>query len=67
MAHLFFDLDGTLTDSREGITRCIQFALEQFDVPAPEAGALERWIGPPLSHAFEDLLDKDFQHGHQSW
>lgn len=57
MAHLFFDLDGTLTDSRLGITRCIQYSLERFGVTPPEAESLEQWIGPPLSRAFEILLD----------
>lgn len=57
VADLFFDLDGTLTDSRIGITRCIQHALEKFGVTPPEAESLERWIGPPLSRAFEVLLE----------
>ena len=31
----FYDLDGTLTDPNEGITKCIQYALEKMDVDVP--------------------------------
>jgi phosphoglycolate phosphatase len=53
---LLFDLDGTLTDPRDGITRCVQYALEDIQVPAPTDGELTRWIGPPLVDSFRDLL-----------
>jgi phosphoglycolate phosphatase len=54
--HLFFDLDGTLTDPREGITRCIQHALQAMGESAPPRAALERFIGPPLAETFAELL-----------
>lgn len=53
---LIFDLDGTLTDSREGITRCFVHALEQAGVEVPETAELERWIGAPLWDAFAAVL-----------
>ena len=56
---VFFDLDGTLTDPKAGITRCIQFAMEQLDVAPPEADALEWCIGPPLLTSMETLVGKD--------
>jgi phosphoglycolate phosphatase len=55
----FFDLDGTLTDPKEGITKCIQYALEKMDADVPENDDLTWCIGPPLLHSFELLVGKD--------
>jgi phosphoglycolate phosphatase len=55
--HLFFDLDGTLTDPREGITRCIAYALEGMGRHPPPLAALERYIGPSLFVSFRELLE----------
>lgn len=54
--HLFFDLDGTLTDPQLGITTCIQYALRRLGRPAPPRAALTRYIGPPLRDSFLELL-----------
>ncbi|MBM4261788.1 MAG: HAD family hydrolase [Deltaproteobacteria bacterium] len=54
---IFFDLDGTLTDPREGIVRCIAHALEQLGRKSPAEHVLERYIGPPLYESFAALLD----------
>ncbi len=56
---LFFDLDGTLTDPKEGITRCIQHAMEQIGRPFPPKEELVKYIGPPLRWTFLDLLGAD--------
>ena len=56
---LFFDLDGTLTDPGEGITRCIAYALEGMGHPAPSLESLRRWIGPPLWESFPVLLQTE--------
>jgi phosphoglycolate phosphatase len=56
MRNILFDLDGTLTDSSPGITRCIQYALEQLDQPIPAADDLHFCIGPPLFESFSTLL-----------
>ncbi len=56
MNTIFFDLDGTLTDPKEGITRCIQYALERLDAPVPETDDLLWCIGPPLQDSFARLL-----------
>lgn len=53
---LLWDLDGTLTDSKEGITRSIQYALSRLSYPIPEADDLEWIIGPPLKESFKILL-----------
>ncbi len=49
---LLFDLDGTLIDSFEGITRSIAHAFAQLGEPGPEPTALRGWIGPPLRDSF---------------
>ena len=49
---VLFDLDGTLTDPREGITRSIQFALARLGIDEPDITRLEHFIGPPLLQAF---------------
>ena len=48
---LFFDLDGTLTDSGPGIMNCAQLALEAYGIQAPRE-ALRAFVGPPLRVSF---------------
>ena len=55
--NVLLDLDGTLTDPKTGITRCIQYALEQFDVPIPAMDELTWCIGPPLKGSFSKILN----------
>ena len=50
--NVLFDLDGTLTDPREGITRSIQFGLSKMGIDEPDLTKLEHFIGPPLLQAF---------------
>ena len=57
--NLLFDLDGTLTDPYEGITRCISHALEMLDRPSPPRMDLRWCIGPPLKNSFIKLLACD--------
>lgn len=52
MAAIFFDLDGTLTDSSEGITRCAQLALRHFGIHIEDRTTLTDFIGPPLRETF---------------
>lgn len=49
---ILFDLDGTLTDSGEGIINCVIFALEHFGLPVPSREALRTFVGPPLQQSF---------------
>lgn len=49
---ILFDLDGTLTDSGEGITNCAKIALEHFGISVPDPQALTVFIGPPLRDTF---------------
>ncbi|MCR5815839.1 MAG: HAD-IA family hydrolase [Ruminococcus sp.] len=50
-----FDLDGTLTDSAEGIINCIRYALEQTGREIPSDDIMRRFLGPPLVVSFEQL------------
>lgn len=56
MATICFDLDGTLTDPKQGITNCIRHALERLGCAAPPADDLTWCIGPPLLGSFETLV-----------
>jgi phosphoglycolate phosphatase len=51
-----FDLDGTLTDPKTGITRSVQYALERLGRPVPDADELTWMIGPPIFAGFTELL-----------
>ncbi len=53
--HIIFDLDGTLTDPKVGITEAIKFALDKMGEPIPEMAVLEDFIGPPL---FDSFIEK---------
>ncbi len=61
MDAIFFDLDGTLTDPKPGITRSIQYALQKLDLPVPTQDELTWSIGPPLRDSFVKLLGGDSQ------
>ena len=50
--NLLFDLDGTLTNSAEGITKCVQYALRAQNIEEPDLKKLEVFIGPPLRDSF---------------
>jgi phosphoglycolate phosphatase len=56
MDAIFFDLDGTLTDPKPGITRSIQYALQKLDLPVPPQDELTWCIGPPLRASFVKML-----------
>jgi len=55
--HILFDMDGTLTDSGEGIIRCMGNALARLGREVPPAAELTRYVGPPLADTFRRLLD----------
>ncbi len=56
---LFFDLDGTLVDSEQGIVASIQYALAGLGRPVPSREELLPWIGPPLRDSFGQLFPHD--------
>ena len=49
---IFFDLDGTLTDSGPGIINCAQLALAHFGIQVPDRDQLRVFVGPPLRQSF---------------
>lgn len=50
---LLFDLDGTITDSSEGITNSVMYALKKFGIAETDREKLCQFIGPPLSDSFQ--------------
>ena len=50
--HLFWDLDGTLTDSAPGIINCVRYALESFGINETDDSRLLLFVGPPLVESF---------------
>jgi len=61
---ILFDLDGTITDSGEGIINCAEFALKHFGLPIPSREEMRVFVGPPLRDTFykfgvpQDRLDE---------
>ncbi len=56
---VIFDLDGTLTQSEEGIWNCVAYAAEKLGFPVPDAATLRRFIGPPLGWSFREYMGMD--------
>lgn len=57
--YILFDLDGTLTDSREGIFNSVRYSLEKLGRPCPPYETLLRFVGPPLHDSFERYCGMD--------
>ena len=57
--YILFDLDGTLTDPREGITKSVQYALARMGIEEPDLTSLEHFIGPPLYDEFRRCYEFD--------
>lgn len=52
---ILFDLDGTLTDSGEGIINCAKLALQTFGIPIPDHSIMRTIVGPPLDESLIHL------------
>lgn len=59
ISYLLFDLDGTLTNSKEGITKCVQYALNDQGIMVDNLDLLEPFIGPPLYQSFQEFYHMD--------
>ena len=57
--YILFDLDGTITDSGEGITKSVQYALKSFDISVDNLEDLNKFIGPPLKDSFKKYYNFD--------
>ncbi len=53
--YILFDLDGTLTDPMEGITKSVQYALSKYGIHVDDRSQLTPFIGPPLQHSFQEF------------
>lgn len=51
---ILFDLDGTIINSEEGITKCVQYALNAYGIDEPDRSKLRCFIGPPLEPVFRE-------------
>lgn len=51
--HILFDLDGTLTDPKEGITKSVRYALNHYGIKVDDLDSLCPFIGPPLTDSFK--------------
>lgn len=56
---ILFDLDGTITDSSEGIINSVTYALEKMNLRLPTKNELYSFIGPPLNDSFKQLYNLD--------
>ena len=50
--YILFDLDGTITDPKEGITKSVAYALSKFGIKVDSLNELCKFIGPPLKDSF---------------
>ena len=57
--YILFDLDGTLTDPEEGITKSLQHALSYIDIKVEDRSILRRHIGPPLADGLREFFGLD--------
>ena len=61
--YILFDLDGTLTDSGEGIINSVVHALEKRDIAVPDRAALRVFVGPPLLDSFAQYYGMNREEG----
>lgn len=54
---LLFDLDGTITNTKEGITKCIKYAFDYMGEKVDDLDSLSKYIGPPLVESFSNHFD----------
>ncbi len=59
--YILFDLDGTITDPKLGITKSVQYALKHFKINVTSLDSLTAFIGPPLKQSFMEYYHFDEQ------
>jgi len=63
---ILFDLDGTLTDPKPGITKCVQYALEKMGIVEQDLDKLITFIGPPLATSFKEFYNMNDDEANQA-
>ena len=53
--YIFWDLDGTLLDTYEGVSNCVRYALDYYGIHIEDRETLRKFIGPPLRESFPKL------------
>ena len=61
MKHLFFDLDGTIIEPKEGIVNSIRHAADLMGAVMPSEEELHQFIGPPIVDSFQDKLKLSYE------
>ncbi len=56
---VIFDLDGTLTQSEEGIFNCVRYTADKLGFPCPDDATLHQFVGPPLTYSFMEYMGMD--------
>jgi phosphoglycolate phosphatase len=56
---ILFDLDGTLSDPKVGITKSVQYALQGMGITEPDIDKLDCFIGPPIQLSFAEYYNFD--------
>lgn len=64
MKAILFDMDGTIINSEEGITKCVQYALQAFGIEETDLSKLRCFIGPPLDPVFREKYGMTWE---RSW
>lgn len=57
--YILFDLDGTLTNSMEGIFKSLEYAFDSMGMECPNNEILQKFVGPPLSVSFREIMGFD--------
>lgn len=65
-SYILFDLDGTISDPKPGITRSVQYALHAMGIEEPDADRLTPFIGPPLLDSFREFYGMDGKQAEQA-
>ena len=63
---ILYDLDGTLTDPKEGITKSVQYALRYFGIEEEDLSKLEPFIGPPLKEQLMEYCGFEEEKGEEA-
>lgn len=64
--YMLFELDGTLTDPKVGITKSVAYALDKMNIEVVDYPKLDLFIGPPLQESFQDYYGLNEQQANEA-